>query len=74
MSLTQTAKKNGQSTLELIKKLLTGDNPEEIIKLLLGNHSKEEHFKEEEIPLVEYTISPEIVPESQGVLVGAGHS
>lgn len=74
MSLTQTAKRNGQSTLELMKKLLTRDSPEEIIKLLLGDHSKENHFKKEETPLAEYTISPEVVPESEIVLAGAGHS
>ena len=74
MSLTQTAKKNGQNTLELMKKLLTGDSPEEIIKLLLGDHSKKNHLKKEESPLAEYTVSPEVVPESEGVLAGAGHS
>lgn len=74
MSLTQTAKKNGQNTVELMKKLLTGDSPEEIIKLLLGDHSKENHFKKEETPMFEYTTSPEAVLESEGVLVGAGHS
>lgn len=74
MSLTQTAKKNGQSTLELMRKLLTGDRPEEIIKLLLGDHSKENHFRKEETPLLEHTTSPELVLESGGILAGAGHS
>lgn len=74
MSLTQTAKRNGQSSLELMKKLLTGGSPEEIIKLLLGDHSKENYFKKEEAPLAEYTTSPEMVPESGGVLASAGHS
>ena len=74
MSLTQTAKKNGQNTLELMKKLLTGNRSEEIIKLLLGDHSNDDHFRKEETPLAEYTASLEVVTESEGVLVGAGHS
>lgn len=74
MSLTQTAKRNGQSTLELMKKLLTGGSPEEITKLLLGDRPKD-FLKGEKANVPEYTISPKIVPErSESVLVGSGHS
>jgi len=60
MSLTQTAKRNRQSTMELMKKLLTGDSPEEITKLLLGDRPKD-ILKGEEANVREYTISPKIV-------------
>ena len=41
MSLTQTAKRNGQDSMELIRKLLTGAQAEDVIRLLLGDRAKE---------------------------------
>ena len=74
MTLTQTAKKNGQkNTMELIKKLLTGCPPEEIIKLLLGEHAKENPPEAKEPLTPEYTPLPEIVPEPELALVGSGY-
>ena len=75
MTLTQTAKKNGQkNTMELIRKLLTGGPPEEIIKLLLGEHAKESPPEGKEPLAPEYTILPEIAPEPELALVGSGYS
>lgn len=45
MSLTQTAKRNGQGSMELMKKLLTGAQAEDVIGLLLGDRAKEHQQK-----------------------------
>lgn len=74
MTLAQTAKKNGQNTIALIKKLLTGGPTEEIIKLLLGEHAIEnpKEVKDTIAPL--YTISSEVSPEPELDSVGSGYS
>lgn len=81
MSLTQTARRNGQDSLELMKKLLTGAKTEEVTGLLLGNHSKE--YPTEISPTPEYIgwdmvssigsfgQAPKLDPDC--VLVGSGH-
>lgn len=69
MTFAQTSKRNGQNFRDLIIKLLTGAEPQEIIKLLLGEHAKESPPRPKQAIAPEDTTAPEMVPQPELALV-----
>ena len=74
MSLAQRAKKNGQNTMELIKKLRTGGPPEEIIKLLLGEDAIERAKEVKDTIAPKHTIFSSVALKPELASVGSGYS